>query len=311
MSIHSSIHRSKLQKHNNVHVEIFLGGETGEETIGARFTTGKVSIFPSYKFVSSKWSLVNYHFRSLDTWLEGKCDSCCPDHPWQTGALMPSGSKSIFYSNSDDESAGDADSDKDFLGEEDADTELASNTISDGTLMKISLPISSLDLNLNPDGQICATKINISSVDAQSTQQTSSQGRTSFNAHVESSKMMKKTDCDTRLTGSFDSTTQISSSSRRRHLMEQRSSSINAKSHSAIKDKMPPPNSYYVGKSNGWKLVKTALDNRGWQQLPFEYGFSTRYSLKWVERRSQIDYRSHIAGQVSKSEFRYYLSFLS
>lgn len=63
-----------------------------------------------------------------------------------------------------------------------------------------------------------------------------------------------------------------------------------------------------------------ALDRRGWQQLPFEYNMSTRsgsillfysrgpfeqfifcvfrFTLKWVERRSQIDYKAHIPGQL-------------
>lgn len=59
-----------------------------------------------------------------------------------------------------------------------------------------------------------------------------------------------------------------------------------------------PPHTYFVAKSNGWKLVKAALDKRGWQQLPFEYQFSSRFSLKWVERRSQIDYRAHVPGQL-------------
>ena len=59
-----------------------------------------------------------------------------------------------------------------------------------------------------------------------------------------------------------------------------------------------PPHSYYVGKSNGWRLVKNALDNRGWQQLPFEYKFSSRFALKWVERRCDIDYRAHMPGQL-------------
>jgi hypothetical protein len=58
------------------------------------------------------------------------------------------------------------------------------------------------------------------------------------------------------------------------------------------------PKTYYVSKSNGWRLVKDALDKRGWQQLPFEYQFSTRFGLKWVERRSQIDYKSHTPGQL-------------
>ncbi|KAJ1441571.1 hypothetical protein B484DRAFT_322474, partial [Ochromonadaceae sp. CCMP2298] len=65
--------RSKEQKHNNVHVEIYLGGETGEATIGSRFHRGNVSVFPSYKFDSSTWELQQYHFRSLDTWLGGEC----------------------------------------------------------------------------------------------------------------------------------------------------------------------------------------------------------------------------------------------
>ena len=67
---------------------------------------------------------------------------------------------------------------------------------------------------------------------------------------------------------------------------------------SAKGDSTSPPHTYYVGNTNGWKLVKTALDKRGWQQLPFEYQFSSRFGLKWVERRSQIDYRSHVPGQL-------------
>ena len=64
------------------------------------------------------------------------------------------------------------------------------------------------------------------------------------------------------------------------------------------KNKVNYVNSYYVCKSNGWKLVVAALDKRGWHQLPFDYSFSTRYSLKWVERRSQIDYKAHHDGQL-------------
>jgi hypothetical protein len=72
-----------------------------------------------------------------------------------------------------------------------------------------------------------------------------------------------------------------------------------SKDKSASKEDFGPiAKTYYVSKSNGWKLVKTALDNRGWQQLPFEYQFCSRYGLKWVERRSQIDYRAHQPGQL-------------
>ena len=97
--------KSKPQKHNNVHVEIFLGGETGEGTIGSRFHKGNVSIFPSFKFKSSTWDLVQYHFRSLDPWLEGSCRSCCSEHPWLSDTLAiaaAAGKRSIFNDISDD-----------------------------------------------------------------------------------------------------------------------------------------------------------------------------------------------------------------
>jgi hypothetical protein len=55
------------------HVEIFLGGPTGEQTIGARFSTGTIQIFESYKFESKKWYDAKFHFKSIDTWLRGHC----------------------------------------------------------------------------------------------------------------------------------------------------------------------------------------------------------------------------------------------
>ena len=55
---------------------------------------------------------------------------------------------------------------------------------------------------------------------------------------------------------------------------------------------------YYLGKTNGWKLVRAAMDRRGWTMMPTEYHFSTRYGFKWVERRNQIDYIAHIPGQL-------------
>ena len=54
-----------------MHVEIFLGGETGEQTVGARERYGVVEIHDSYKFVSDNYYDINYHFRSIDTWLRG------------------------------------------------------------------------------------------------------------------------------------------------------------------------------------------------------------------------------------------------
>lgn len=89
-----------------VHVEIFLGGETGEETIGARYQKGFVQIFPSYKFDSKLWTLKEFHFCSIETWLDGICQSYCSTHPW----IIPTvntGGKSIFDDDDSDVSAGD------------------------------------------------------------------------------------------------------------------------------------------------------------------------------------------------------------
>jgi len=100
-----------------VHVEVFIGGESGESTIGARFFKGVVQEFPSYKFKSTTWDLVRYHFKSLDPWLEGKHESCCPDHNWHSEALAlaaAAGKRSIFNDCQDEnESAGGMDEDED------------------------------------------------------------------------------------------------------------------------------------------------------------------------------------------------------
>lgn len=70
---------------------------------------------------------------------------------------------------------------------------------------------------------------------------------------------------------------------------------------SKVGNRAPAVPTYYVGEGNGWRFIKTALDKRGWQQLPFEYSFSTRFTMKWVERRSQIDFSSYHDGQVGFS----------
>ncbi len=61
----------KPQPHDMVHVEIFLGGETSEETISARKKDGVVSINDSYKFISENYFDIKYHFKSIDNWLNG------------------------------------------------------------------------------------------------------------------------------------------------------------------------------------------------------------------------------------------------
>jgi cell wall-associated NlpC family hydrolase len=213
--------KHKAQKHDIVHVEVYLGGGS---TMGARLKRGVISVFPSYKFESTAWTLIKYHYRSLNTWLDGQCVSHCAEHSWiddapivGVGALK----SSIFYDESLEESAGD-------ISDEDEETPEAGNqqcTFSNLSLIKLS----SADAGL-PD--------------------------------VSTLKLAK---------------------------------GLKSKSYMNRKSAL----TYYVNKSNGWKLVKDALDKRGWQQMPFESKLNTRYDLKWVERKSDIDYRSHNDGQLA------------
>lgn len=70
-----------------VHVEVFTGGETGEQTIGARWQKGVVKYFDSYKFESTAYHSIQFHYKSLDTWLEGICKSHCAEHTWSSQNL--------------------------------------------------------------------------------------------------------------------------------------------------------------------------------------------------------------------------------
>jgi hypothetical protein len=72
----------RAQRHDMVHVEIFTGGPTGEQSIGSRWQRGVIGYFDSYKFVSTSYHSIEFHYRSIDTWLEGVCRSWCPTHEW-------------------------------------------------------------------------------------------------------------------------------------------------------------------------------------------------------------------------------------
>jgi len=106
--------KAKAQKFRMVHVEVWLGGDTGEATLGARWKRGKVSEFGSYKFASSSWSGVEYHFCSIDPWLSGEC---VPknSHMWRMRSLdWMRNDKSVFSAAEDqgeEEPAEDADAD--------------------------------------------------------------------------------------------------------------------------------------------------------------------------------------------------------
>lgn len=70
----------KQQLHNVVHVEIFLG--EGEKTIGSRDSKGVVQIYDTFQFMSENYFNIEYHFKSIDTWLKGIHKSFCKEHLW-------------------------------------------------------------------------------------------------------------------------------------------------------------------------------------------------------------------------------------
>ena len=78
-----------------VHVEIWLGDE--DKTVGARWQKGVVEIHNSYQYVSKSYHSMVYHFRSIDTWLNGICKSYCVEHPWKRNNHTLPGKRSIFY----------------------------------------------------------------------------------------------------------------------------------------------------------------------------------------------------------------------
>jgi hypothetical protein len=319
-----------------VHVEIFLGGETGEATIGARFQKGFVQIFPSYKFDSKLWSLKQFHFCSLDTWLDGICRSHCSEHPWIIPTISFTGGKSIFDEEEGDESAGEdlgdeedpdpvqgqgqgeggqgegeegqeeEEEDADMIGGGDGDDsddnkeetivpiqakkpplKKASSRTSAGT---VSLPpffVFFLSFHLTAEGKpkrvsaaatTAAGAATPTPLTQHASQSNNSVSRVNRSRSMDSPPKPKKASSDPtgETTAAPLGSSKISSSSSR----------------------SPAPLTYYVGEGNGWRFIKTALDKRGWQQLPFEYSFSTRFTMKWVERRSQIDFSSYHDGQV-------------
>jgi hypothetical protein len=64
--------KAQAQKHDIVHVEIWMGD--GEKTLGARHQHGVVQVHDSYRFVSKTYHSMQYHFRSIKPWLQGRCE---------------------------------------------------------------------------------------------------------------------------------------------------------------------------------------------------------------------------------------------
>mmetsp|Transcript_32556 Transcript_32556/g.56332 ORF Transcript_32556/g.56332 Transcript_32556/m.56332 type:complete len:246 (-) Transcript_32556:1276-2013(-) len=74
--------KKKRQIHDMVHVEIFIGGPTGEQSLGARWYRGTIQVFDSYKFTSTSYYDIQFHYKSIDSWLQGNLHSHCLVHSW-------------------------------------------------------------------------------------------------------------------------------------------------------------------------------------------------------------------------------------
>ena len=332
--------RSKPQKHNNVHVEIFLGGETGEGTLGSRYHKGCVSLFPSYKFKSTTWDLVQYHYRSIDPWLHGECVSHCPEHQWMSDVLAihaAAGRRSIF-ADDDDCSAGGLEqydlADEEGGGDEESPTtapvpsadsvdameaEIADLMIAAKEEIKVDPSDNSASENSSPESAPAASPVpskkapgGIAAPRARAPAATTPPRKatedkpllrptpTASPSRSQRTKAADATPISTSTEGKPAAAVPSPSSSTS-SLRRSQSTSLDVAptaTKATVSGKNKPPHTYFVCKSNGWKMVKAALDKRGWQQIPEEYQFSTRFSLRWVERRSQIDYKTHVPGQL-------------
>lgn len=67
--------KRRRHQHDMVHVEMVVNRKEGGgvRTIAARRKEGTVEIFEDYKFKSSSYYNVRYHFKSIDVWLKGVC----------------------------------------------------------------------------------------------------------------------------------------------------------------------------------------------------------------------------------------------
>ena len=78
--------RRKPKPHNITHVEMYFPCGPGRcETIGSRHRKGCVQVHKDFRFESKTYHSMQYHFRKIDTWLEGQCQSTCPEHRWKNG----------------------------------------------------------------------------------------------------------------------------------------------------------------------------------------------------------------------------------
>lgn len=277
---------------------------------------------------------MKYHFRSLDSWLDGQCKSHCDEHPWHSDALNyleAAGKRSIFaqQAQEDDCNAGGDDLDE---GTAQGPAAAAASRVALCVPCEESEPVDDQQQQQMMQKQEAQNEIPAAGEDKEDSAAaaTKSAAGKEISAASASSKAVKKPKRVSAFSsnanpaastgagaGSAAATAPVVSPVAASAKLNRGSSRLSAPSESTASSKAPSISAssstqlsssskapkegarcYYLGKTNGWKLVRAAMDKRGWTMMPTEYHFSTKYGFKWVERRNQIDYIAHVPGQL-------------
>lgn len=279
--------KARKQKHGMVHVEIWLGD--GEKTVGARWQKGRVQIHDSYRFEAKAYHSMQYHFKSIDTWLQGVCKSFCPDHPWKLRKFEP-GKHSIFS-----------------LQQQSQYEEQCS------AYSEVSLETGSSTLQNEVDKDGCSKQDEDDDTPPEGTSALRSQDKTTEGSISQSRNEATATQ------SSIDGKSQdIDGSARASPLSKKKkkrpsssakrpSSSSPAKAHRKPLAEVKTTRTARAARSfitqggNAAPLVEKALLQKGWLQLEDRSSFS--FTLKWVEIKNHIDFKNFRAGEQMVNHF--------
>eukprot|EP01135_Chromosphaera_perkinsii_P011451 Nk52_evm27s2402 gene=Nk52_evmTU27s2402 len=297
--------KKKAQKHDMVHVEIYVGGR---KTLGARWGKGRVQVHDDFEFESTSYHSVQHHFRSIDTWLKGECNSHCSEHSWKLPQGGERSAKSIFNARMDTIEL-DVDMDDDYdhsLCPEDLEGGAGGQCESEEPISETSktpeTPTSSTSVTNTPTppgsaNGSCATQsspAHITSTLIKGTKDSGSSLQIRLTPGKKESKAANAND--------IKEGTKIEQEAKDRpqplikpqkQLPEWNSSTSTHQSvpnlfrrRSSVMESLCP--SYYISSTNGAALIIDALDNLGWRKCPEREAANAK--LKWVPLASTSEF---------------------
>lgn len=99
-----------------------------------------VQYFDSFKFTSTAYHSIEFHYRSIDTWLEGVCRSWCQTHEWKNWKLFWVPDKRSIFSSGETEAYDENDMDAPMIGDDQIDGETAAATSVGAASAEIAKP---------------------------------------------------------------------------------------------------------------------------------------------------------------------------